>query len=100
MFNLAGSNDFMFLDLPYDCKFSDYENSKYKEGFTEDDQRKLAEDFRNLNCKALMIIGKTPLIEELYKDFIVDEYGKHYAINIKNQFSQDTKHLIITNYTK
>lgn len=100
VFNLAGSNDFMFLDLPYDCKFSDYENSKYKEGFTEDDQRKLAEDFRNLNCKALMIIGKTPLIEELYKDFIVDEYGKHYAINIKNQFSQDTKHLIITNYTK
>lgn len=60
VFEMAIKDDFMFLDPPYDCVFSDYGNSEYKDGFTEDDHRELAERYKNLNCKALMVIGRTP----------------------------------------
>ena len=39
-------------------------------GFDENEHRRLAADFRNLNCQALMIIGKTRLTEELYAPYI------------------------------
>ena len=45
-----------------------------KAGFGEERHRKLAKDFRRLNCKSLMVIGKTPLTEELYGDLVVAEY--------------------------
>ena len=45
-----------------------------------------------------MVIGETELIRELYKDYIVDEYGKSYSVNIRNRFKNSAKHLVITNY--
>jgi len=67
-------------------------------GFDETEHRRLAEDFRNLPCRALMVIGKTPLTEELYGGFIFDEYYKNYAVNIKNRFNNDKTHIIVKNY--
>ena len=98
IFEIVTEEDFMFLDPPYDCVFSDYGNSEYKDGFTEEDQRELAENFRSLKCKALMVIGRTPLIEELYSDLIVDEYRKSYAVNIRNRFKSSGNHILISNY--
>lgn len=100
IFNMAKENDFIFLDPPYDCVFNDYGNNKKDDfsGFTEDMQIKLAQDFRNLSTPALMIIGKTPLIEKLYKPFIFTEYSKSYSVNIKNRFKAETQHLVIKNY--
>lgn len=98
VFNIAEADDFMFLDPPYDCVFSDYGNSEYRDGFNEDSHRQLAEDFRNLSCKTLMVIGKTPLTEELYHGYIQEEYDKNYAVNIKNRFKAEAKHIIVTNY--
>jgi|SRR5690606_27457963 len=98
IFEMATKDDFMFLDPPYDCVFSDYGNSEYKDGFTEEDHRELAENYRNLKCKALMVIGRTPLTEELYEDMIVDEYGKSYAVNIRNRFKSSANHILISNY--
>lgn len=98
IFDMAASDDFMFLDPPYDCIFSDYGNEDYKDGFGEEEHRRLAGDFRNLSCKALLVIGKTPLTEELYGAYIVDEYDKSYAVNIRNRFKSDAKHIIVTNY--
>ena len=66
----------MFLDPPYDCVFSDYGNVEYKDGFNEKNHIELANAYKELNCKALMVIGRTPLTEKLYKDMIVDEYGE------------------------
>ena len=100
IFNMCADNDFVFLDPPYDCAFSDYGNVEYKDGFNEDSHRRLAEDFKNFSCKALMVIGKTPLTEELYRQFIVDEYEKSYAVNIRNRFKSEAKHLVIANYKK
>lgn len=98
IFEMANDDDFIFLDPPYDCIFSDYGNETYKDGFGEDEHRRLASDFRNLSCKALLVIGKTPLTEELYGNCIVEEYDKSYAVNIRNRFKADAKHIIVTNY--
>ena len=98
IFNMSQQGDFMFLDPPYDCIFSDYGNEKYRDGFNEDNHRRLAQDFRNIGCMAMMIIGRTPLIEELYNGMIVDEYGKQYAVNIRNRFKSAANHIIVTNY--
>lgn len=95
IFEIATPNDIMFLDPPYDCVFNDYGND---DGFNEEDQRRLAEEYKNLNTRALMIVAKTPLTEELYSKFIVEEYDKNYAVNIRNRFKSEAKHIIIKNY--
>ena len=98
IFNMAESNDFVFLDPPYDCVFNDYGNETYRDGFGEDEHRRLANDFANLPCKSLLVIGKTALTEELYGKYIVEEYDKSYAVNIRNRFKTGAKHIIVTNY--
>ena len=98
IFDMAQEDDFIFLDPPYDCVFNDYGNIDMMNGFDEAEHRRLAADFRNLNCRALMIIGKTPLTEELYGDFIFDEYYKNYAVNIRNRFKNDKMHIVVKNY--
>lgn len=98
IFAIANDDDFIFLDPPYDCIFSDYGNKSMKDGFGEDRHRKLAEDFRKLKCKALMVIGKTQLMEELYGDLIITEYEKSYAVNIRNRFKSEAKHVLVANY--
>lgn len=98
IFEMAEEDDFMFLDPPYDCVFSDYGNVEHKDGFNEKNHSVLADNFRELKCKALMVIGRTPLTEKLYEDLIVDEYGKSYAVNIRNRFKSEAKHILISNY--
>ena len=91
------SNNFMFLDPPYDSEFTDYGYCT----FGKEEQKKLAMCFKETNIKCLMIIGKTPFIEELYKDYIVDEYDKKYRFKLHSGRVGDeinTKHLIIKNY--
>ena len=98
IFNLAQPNDFIFLDPPYDCAFSDYGNEEYKDGFNEDSHRRLAQDFRNLPCPAMMIIGRTGLTTELYGDLVIDEYQKSYSVNIRNRFKAAATHIVVFNY--
>lgn len=98
IFAMAKEDDFIFLDPPYDCVFSDYGNESMKDGFGEERHRKLAKDFRKLKCKALMVIGKTQLTEELYGDLIVAEYEKSYSVNIRNRFKSESKHILVANY--
>ena len=100
IFNLCNTEDFVFLDPPYDCIFSDYGNEEYKDGFNETNHRKLANDFMNLPCKALMVIGRTKLTENLYRGYIIDEYSKNYAVNIRNRFKSAANHIVVANYKK
>jgi len=100
IFNMAEGDDFIFLDPPYDCIFNDYGNIDLMNGFDETEHRRLAEDFKNLPCRALMIVGKTPLTEELYEEYIFDEYYKNYAVNIKNRFNNDKMHIVVSNYLR
>ena len=98
IFKMATTDDFMFLDPPYDCIFSDYGNAEYKDGFNEESHIELAAQYKSLKCKSLMVIGKTPLTEKLYGDMIVDEYGKSYSVNIRNRFKAEANHILISNY--
>lgn len=98
IFEMAEEDDFMFLDPPYDCIFSDYGNAEHKDGFNEKNHTELANAYKQLKCKALMVIGRTPLTEKLYGDMIVDEYGKSYAVNIRNRFKSEANHILISNY--
>ena len=98
LFDMAEEDDFVFLDPPYDCVFNDYGNIDMMNGFDEVEHRRLAADFRNLPCRALMVIGKTPLTQELYREYIFDEYYKNYSVNIKNRFNNDKMHIIVKNY--
>lgn len=95
--NRTTVGDFVFLDPPYDCIFTDYGNLNELD-FTEEKQRTLAEDFKNLSCKTVLVIAKTKLIAELYKGYIRKEYGKTYSVNIKNRFKSTATHLVITNF--
>lgn len=97
-FKLAKPNDFIFLDPPYDTTFSEYGNEAFTGDFGEDEHRRLAEKFKNLSCKAMMIIGETELTDELYSSYIKDKYFKKYSVNIRNRFKSSASHLIITNY--
>ena len=45
-----------------------------------------------------MVIGRTPLTEKLYGDMIIEEYGKSYAVNIRNRFRSAATHILISNY--
>jgi DNA adenine methylase len=98
IFNMTKSDDFIFLDPPYDCIFSDYGNEEYKDGFNDNCHIALAKDFKNLSCKALLVIGRTPLTERLYKDMVIDEYAKNYSVNIRNRFKSVATHILISNY--
>ena len=90
-------NNFMFLDPPYDCEFTDYGYCK----FDKEKHLSLAKLFKETKIKCLMIIGKTDFIVELYKDYIIEEYEKKYKFKlyggrVGNEIN--TKHLIIKNY--
>lgn len=96
VFALAQPNDFMFLDPPYDCVFHDYGNMTIN--FDEEEHRRLAAAIQNSNCRVLMVIGRTPLTEELYQGHIVAEYPVRYSVNIRNRFDTDATHIVVTNY--
>lgn len=98
IFDMAQGNDFLFLDPPYDCAFNSYGNTDMTNGFDETEHKRLADDFRNLSCKALMVIGKTPLTEKLYGKYIYDEYYKRYTVNVKNRFKNNKMHIVVKNY--
>lgn len=98
IFEMTKEDDFMFLDPPYDCIFSDYGNAEHKDGFNEQNHIELSEQYKKLKCKALMVIGRTPLTEKLYGNMIVDEYGKSYSVNIRNRFKASASHIVISNY--
>lgn len=96
VFGLAQPNDFMFLDPPYDCVFHEYGN--LTDDFNEDEHRRLAQAFYNLSCRAMLVISRTPLTTELYGQNIVAEYPIRYSVNIRNRFTGNASHIVVTNY--
>jgi len=88
-------NNFMFLDPPYDGPFTDYGYCK----FGKEEHSLLAFHFKNTRIKCLMVIGKTPYIEELYEGYIVESYTKNYKFKIHSgRVNAVNEHLVIKNY--
>jgi len=95
------SDDFIFLDPPYDSVFKSYDQA----AFERTQQELLAEWYAKLPCPALMVIGKTDFIEDLYEraaktnsEICIEEYEKTYAANIKQRYDRGITHLAIRNY--
>lgn len=91
------SDNFFFLDQPYDSTFNDYGS----DNFTRQNQIELFEKFTNTNNKCLMVVGGSNFIRDLYGDYIRHEYPKKYAFKIHSGRISDeinVNHLIITNY--
>lgn len=90
--------NFMFLDPPYDSKFTDYGYCS----FGRPEHEALAKAFKETQIKCLMVIGKTDYIANLYAGYIVGEYDKKYRFKIHSGRVGDeinTKHLVIRNYS-
>lgn len=96
----AKAGDFIFFDSPYapltDTSFEAYT----KEGFLEEDHRRLADLFRTLDARGCLLMltnHDTPLIRELYEGYRIDVVEVTRAIN-SNASRRHGTEVIITNY--
>lgn len=93
------SDDFIFLDPPYDSDFSDYEGR----GFTKEDHKRLAYFLSTTKAFFVLVIKNTDFIMDLYRQFpkfsIID-FNKYYNCNLKSRNQRHAQHLIITNVKK
>ena len=76
----AEKGDLVFMDPPYHNTFTNYRGG----GFSENDQRRVAEVFKDLTdrgCRVLATNSDTPLIRELYEGFDITELAVKRQIN-------------------
>lgn len=70
----AESGDFVYFDPPYQPMTRSSSFTQYTpDAFSEDDQKELAQTFRELDrrgCKVMLSNSHTPLVEALYGDYI------------------------------
>jgi DNA adenine methylase len=91
------SNDFIFLDPPYDSEFSNYEGNE----FSKKDQTRLA-DYLIKECKGkwMVVIKNTDFIYSLYNQPGIEiiTFDKKYAVSFMDRNNQEVTHLLIKNY--
>lgn len=98
----AKEGDFVFFDSPYAPLNPSSFDSYTKEGFTEEEHRRLAALFRRLTERgvACMLTNHdTGLIRELYQEFLIEEIEVRRAINSDPE-KRKGKEVIIRNYGK
>jgi|SRR3989304_755530 len=100
----AKAGDFVYFDPPYQplSKTSSF-TSYTKEDFTKKDQERLAKTFTKLHNKGCFVMlsnSHTPLILDLYKDFLpnIQPVLATRMINCKAEGRGKIKEVIITNY--
>jgi DNA adenine methylase len=94
-------NDFVFLDPPYDSKFSTYDG----QSFSKEDHHRLGKVLSNLQTKWLLVIAETDFVNEVYgsipnvKKFT---FPKNYKFNVKGRVkssSSSVTYLLLSNYS-
>ena len=90
------SDDFIFVDPPYDSDFSEYG----KNTFDRQDQQRLADFLLVTPAKWMLVIKSTDFILSLYDDkgLHIRAADKKYMWTIKERNVRDTVHLMVTNY--
>lgn len=95
-------NDFIYFDPPYDVIENKNSFTSYaKNPFGKDQQRRLADTFKELSSrKAYVMLSNhnTEYIRELYKDFNIHIVNAKRMINSKSDGRGDVQEVIITNY--
>ena len=96
----ADKGDLVYLDPPYDnltpTSFTSYTTS----GFTKDDQKRVAEVFKELSDRGCCCVASnhdTSLVRGLYKDYNIIEVNVTRSINCKGD-NRKGKEVIISNY--
>jgi DNA adenine methylase len=93
----AAPGDLVFLDPPYDSRFTVYDGTP----FGREDHVRLARTVSALPCAWMLVIARTPFVEETYcglPGVRVREFDKTYGTNIKQRFDRRAVHLVVTNY--
>lgn len=91
------SDDFVFLDPPYDSEFSTYAGNE----FTKEDQMRLANYMINeCSAKWMLVIKNTEFIYNLYNrpNIFIGSFDKEYTVSFMNRNDKKVTHLLITNY--
>lgn len=100
--NYARPRTFVYLDPPYHplsetARFTSYT----KEGFDAEDQRRLAEVFRELDrrgCLVMLSNSDTPFIRDLYAGYDIRVVYAKRAINCRGDGRGPITELVIRNY--
>lgn len=98
----AKKGDFVYFDPPYHpisktANFTDYNSN----GFTFDDQKRLADVFKKLSKKGVQLMlsnSKVSEIEDLFVGFTIDTVEAKRFINCNGERRNGTKEIIVTNY--
>ena len=99
----ARPGDFVYLDPPYQPRSASANFTRYTPaGFSVDDQRQLAEQFRRLcglGAFVMLSNSDTPLVRELYRDFNLVEVRANRLINSDHRHRTSITELVIRNYS-
>jgi DNA adenine methylase len=102
MLSKAETNDFVYLDPPYDpLSYTSNFTAYTPNGFGRENQMQLADVCRKLSdkgCSVLLSNSDTPFIRQLYSDFNMKEVDVQRAINCKGSKRAGHKELLISNY--
>ena len=98
----ARVGDLVYLDPPYHplsetSKFTSYT----KEDFGNREQRKLAEAYRRLDKRGVLVMlsnSATPLVRSLYEGFRIESLKAKRAINSKGTGRGEIEELLVMNY--
>lgn len=96
----AKKGDFIYFDPPYDSETSTF-NSYTEDGFSKDEQRRLARVFKELDsrgCYVMLSNHNTSLVNELYKDFNINKILAKRNISSDAKKRGSVEEVIITNY--
>lgn len=90
------SQDFLFLDPPYDSEFSTYS----KNVFDNNDHIRLSLLLKKTPAKFMLVIKNTDFINHLYSSsaFNISSFDKKYLVSFNNRNNKSAEHLIIKNY--
>lgn len=92
----AQAGDFVYFDPPYDETFAGYQ----ADGFSKDDQKRLAKLFKKLTDKGVFCMlsnSATDFILDLYKDYNITKIPVKRLIN-RNPKGRTDHEVIVTNY--
>ena len=96
----AKKGDFIYFDPPYDSDTNTF-NSYTEDGFDKEEQKRLAEVFKNLDkrgCYVMLSNHNTTLVNELYKDYNIHVIEAKRNINANGKKRGKVEEVIITNF--
>ncbi len=98
----AQPGDFVYFDPPYEPLSSTSNFTSYtRDGFSADDQRQLADVFRQLDtrgCRLMLSNSSALLIYDLYQGYAIHEISARRAINRNANGRGVVTELLITNF--